>query len=177
MNKPHLTLWGIVAKTAAIHTLTYFVTGFIAFTLFNYRERFADPALSAYMRSTDDPLVMAGVLFQPIRGLLFGLVFYLLREVLFRQKNGWLITWALLVVVGILGTFGPAPSSIEGLIYTKLSFNSLWGGLVEVLTQSFLLSAITYYWINRPEKRLLTWVFGVLLVITLIFPVLGLISR
>jgi len=78
MNQKKLTLWGIVAKTTVIHTLTYFAIGLIAFALFNYSARFADPALSSFMRGADDPLVQAGVLFQPIRGALFGFVFYLL---------------------------------------------------------------------------------------------------
>ena len=177
MNEKQLTLWGIIAKTAVVHTLTYFAVGLIAFSLFNYTARFADPALSSLMRQTDDPLVQAGVLFQPIRGVLFGLVFYLLRDVLFRRKNGWLIMWITLVVIGIISTFGPAPASIEGLIYTKLSFIGLGGGFVEVLSQSFLLSAITYYWMNHPEKRWLTWVLGILFIIALILPALGLLAR
>jgi hypothetical protein len=90
-NKP--TIWEIVARTAVVHTLTYFAIGLIAYSLFDYSARFADPALNSLMRQTDDPLVQAGVLFQPIRGVLFGLVFYLLRDVLFRQKNGWLVMW------------------------------------------------------------------------------------
>ncbi|MEW6173718.1 MAG: hypothetical protein AB1510_11765 [Bacillota bacterium] len=129
------------------------------------------------MRQTDDPLVVAGVLFQPIRGALFGVVFYLLRDVLFRRKNGWLIMWTALVVIGILSTFGPAPGSIEGLIYTKLPIKGLWGGLAEVLAQSFLLSVITYYWVNHPEKKWLTWVLGTFFVIVLILPVIGLLAR
>ena len=32
------------------------------------------------MRRKDDPVLMAGPLFQPIRGVLFGVVFYLLRR-------------------------------------------------------------------------------------------------
>jgi hypothetical protein len=177
MNEKQLTLWGIIAKTAVVHTLTYFAIGLIAFSLFNYTARFADPALSSLMRRTDDPLVQAGILFQPIRGVLFGLVFYLLRDVLFRQKNGWLIMWITLVVIGIISTFGTAPGSIEGLIYTKVSFNSLWGGGVEVLLQSFLLSVLIYYWVKHPEKRWLNWVLGILFLIALILPALGLLAR
>jgi uncharacterized membrane protein len=177
MNEKQLTLWGIVAKTALVHTLTYFAIGLIAFSLFNYSARFADPVLSSLMRQTDDPLVQAGVLFQPIRGVLFGLVFYLLRDVLFRQKNGWLIMWITLVVIGIISTFGTAPGSIESFIYTKVSFNGLWSGLVEVLLQSFLLSVLIYYWVNHPEKRWLNWVLGILFFIALILPALGLLAR
>jgi hypothetical protein len=177
MNEKQLTLWGIVARTAVAHTVTYFAVGLIAFGLFNYSERFADPALSFLMRQTDDPLVQASVLFQPIRGLLFGLVFYLLRDALFRQKNGWLVMWITLVVIGIIATFGTAPGSIEGLIYTKLAFTGLWGGLAEVLSQSFLLSVLTFYWVNHPEKGWLNWGLGILFFIALILPALGLLAR
>jgi uncharacterized membrane protein len=177
MNEKQLTLWGIVVKTTVIHTLTYFVMGLIALSLFNYTARFADPAVSSLMRQTDDPLVQAGVLFQPIRGVLFGLVFYLLRDVFFRQKNGWLFIWITLVVIGIISTFGTAPGSIESLIYTKASFNGLWVGEIEVLSQSFLLSFLTYYWVTHNEKRWLKWVLGILFCIALLLPALGLLAR
>jgi hypothetical protein len=177
MNGKELTLWGIVSKTAIIHTLTYFVVGLIAFSLFNYSARFADPALGSLMRQTDDPLVQAGVLFQPIRGILFGLVFFLLRDVIFRHKYGWLILWVTLVVVGILSTFGTAPGSIEGLIYTKVSFEGLWGGLIEVLSQSFIFSILVFTWVKHPEKRWLNWALGILFFIALLLPALGLLAR
>ena len=48
-------------------------------------------ALAGYMRPTTDRWVMAGPLFQPIRGVVFALAFYPLRSVLFGRKNGWLI--------------------------------------------------------------------------------------
>lgn len=175
MKSPH-GLWGIVAKTTVVHTLTYFFIGLIAYNLFDYSAKFAEPAYSAFMRPTTDPLVTAGLLFQPIRGALFGLVFYLLREVLFQRKEGWLIAWITLVVVGIISTFGPAPASIEGLVYSKLPIMGLWGGQAEVLTQSFLLAAVTYYWVNHPDKRWLNWVLGILFFIALLMPVLGLLA-
>ncbi len=177
MNGMELTLWAIVAKTTVVHTLTYFAIGLVAFSLFNYSAKFADPALSSFMRQTDDPLVRASVLFQPIRGVLFGLVFYLLRDVLFGQSNGWLIMWITLVVIGIISTFGPTRGSIEGLIYMKPSAKVLWGGMVEVLSQSFLLSTITFHWVNHPGKTWLTWALGVLFIIALALPALGLLAH
>ena len=176
MNEKQLTLPEIVAKTTAVHTLTYFVFGLMAYTLFNYSASFADPALSSLMRQTEDPLVQAGVLFQPLRGILFGLVFYMLRDALFPKKNGWMIIWIMLVVIGIISTFGTAPGSIEGFIYTKAS-SSLWGGGLEVYAQSFVLSFLTYYWVNHPEKRWLNWALGISFSIALILPALGLIVR
>jgi len=94
-----------------VHTVTYFIVGILAYTLFDYASLFAEPGYSGFMRPTDDPLVTAGPLFQPIRGLLFGIVFYLLQDVLFGKRNGWLICWVTLVFVGILSTFAAAPGS------------------------------------------------------------------
>jgi hypothetical protein len=170
------TLRGLVARTAVVHTLTYFAVGILAFTVFDYSQRFADPGLRDYMRQTNHPLVMAGVLFQPIRGALFGIVFYLLRDVLFR-RHGWWVTWVTLVVIGIVSPFGPAPGSIEGIIYTKLSIGSVWGGLIEVAVQSLLLSTLLFYWVRHPRKRWLNWLLMVLFVVALALPVLGLLSQ
>lgn len=52
------------------------------------------------MRSVDDAIVAIGPALRFIRGILFAIAFYPLREVLFRRKNGWLITWLVLVMLG-----------------------------------------------------------------------------
>jgi hypothetical protein len=126
------------------------------------------------MRPIDDPWVMAGPLFQPIRGILFGIVFYLLREVFFGRRNGWLLMWLMLVIVGILAVFGPTPGSLEGMIYTRLRWVDHLFGLPEVVLQALLLAVILFHWVNHPEKRWLTWVLGAAFVLCVTFPVLGL---
>ena len=60
----------------------------------------------------------------------------------------------------VLNTFGPAPSSIEGMIYTTLPISLQLTGLPEVVFQALLLSAIVCYWVGHPEKRWLSWVMG-----------------
>ncbi len=174
MDRNQLTFWGITLRTIVVHTVTYFVIGILAFTIFDYRALFAIPGLSSFMRPIDDPLVTAGVLFQPIRGALFGLVFYLLRDVFFGKKNGWLLMWVVLVVAGIFATFGPSPGSVEGLIYTTVPVSAQLLGLIEVLVQSLLLSFVLFYWVNHPEKRWLTRALAVVFVIVLVLPILGL---
>lgn len=171
-----LSLWTVVAKTTVVHTVTYFAMGLLAMGVFRYSRRLADPAVATTMRGTDDPLVRAGVLFQPIRGVLFGLVFYLLRDVVFAQSAGWLVLWAVLVVIGIVSTFGPARGSIEGLIYLKQPFTKLWVGMFEVLTQSFLLAAVTFAWVTHPGSAWLDRVLVVLFAISLALPALGLLA-
>ena len=117
---------------------------------------------------------MAGPLFQPIRGLLFAIAFYPLRTVLFGRKNGWLAMWLVLVMVGILSTFGPSPGSVEGMIYTVFPIRLQFFGMSEVLLQSLLLSVILCHWVNQPEKRWLNWGLGMAFVFVLLLPTLGL---
>ncbi|MCB9159513.1 MAG: hypothetical protein H6644_06605 [Caldilineaceae bacterium] len=169
----NLSLRSIVVKTVVVHTVTYFVAGIVAFTLFDYATRFADPRLSGLMRPTDAPIVAAGPALQVVRGLMFGVVFYLLRDPLFTRPRGWLTLWIMLVVVGIFSTFGPAPGSVEGLIYTTLPVGGQLGGLIEVLAQALLLAVVLFYWVNHPEKRWLSWVLGGFFALVLTFSALG----
>jgi hypothetical protein len=166
----------IVVKTIVTHTVTYFIMGLLASTILDYTRFFAESSLNLMMRQTNDPWVMLGPLFQPIRGILFGIVFYLLREPFFGKKRGWLLMWIVLVVVGILGTFGPAPGSLEGMLYTVLPLWVHLRGLPEVLLQSLFLSLILFYWVNHPQKRWLNWVMGIAFVILMSFPILGLLA-
>ena len=174
MKENQVTLVNLTLKTIVAHTLTYFIVGLIAFNLFDYAAQFAEDELRTFMRQTDDPMVALGPALQPIRGILFALAFYPLREILFKRKNGWLITWWLLVSLGILSTFAPGSGSVEGIIYTTLPIAGQFsGGMLEILTQSFLFSALLYYWVNNPEKRWINWVLGILFVLAVLMSVMG----
>jgi hypothetical protein len=174
MNPTQPTLWQVVIKTIVTHTVTYFIFGLLASTLFRYGSLYADTQLNLLMRQLNDPLVMAGPLLQPIRGALFGFVFFLLREIVFNRKRGWLVLWLVLLVIGILGTFGPTPGSLEGMIYTVLPISIQLLGLPEVVLQALAMSVVLYYWVNHPGNKWLTWGMSIVFVIVLILPVLGL---
>jgi len=171
-NQP--SLLSLTARTIVVHSITYFLMGLLASTLLGYAESFARPWMACWMRQTDDPIVMAGPLFAPLRGVIFALAFYPLRETLFGRKNGWLIMWWLLVALGILSTFGPAPGSIEGMVYTIIPISQQLTGWLEVIPQALLLSVILFYWVNHPEKRWLNWLLGAIFVVMLLLPALGL---
>jgi hypothetical protein len=175
MNKNQITLFGLTLKTIVAHTLTYFLVGLVASIVFNYSADFARPELRSYMRQLGDPVIALGPALQPLRGILFALAFYPLREILFKKKNGWLITWWLMVALGIFSPFGPVSGSVEGAIYTTLPILDQFfsGGMLEILTQSFLFSALLYYWINHPEKRWLNWLLGILFGLVLLMSLLG----
>lgn len=170
-----LTLVTLLVKTVVVHTITYFLMGIGAATFLNYAERFARPEMICWMRPTTDPMVMAGVLFQPLRGIVFALVFFPLREQLFGKRNGWLLLWWLLVALGILGTFGPAPGSIEGLVYTVIPWTEQVLGWLEVIPQALLLSLGLWLWVRHAHQRWLNWLFGMAFVVIIVLPILGLI--
>lgn len=174
-NQP--SFLALAVKTIVAHGSTYFFMGALASTFLNYAERFARPEMACWMRQLDDPLIMAGPLLQPIRGLIFAMAFYPLREVLFGRKNGWLLMWWLLVALGILSTFGPAPSSVEGMIYTVIPISDQLEGWLEVLPQALLLSVLLFYWVNHPEKKRLNWVMGVVFFVVNLMLVVGFLVR
>jgi len=170
------SLPSIATKTALVHTITYFIAGILAYTTMDYAKAFSDPALHGYMRATTERIVMAGPLFQPIRGLLFGLVFYLVRDSTFARSRGWLTIWMILLIVGIMDTFGPAPGSIEGLIYTTLPAGRQIFGLWEVVLQTLLFSFATWYWVRTPNARWLTITMWALFAIVMALPTMGLLA-
>lgn len=170
------SLASLTVKTAVVHTVTYVVAGVLALTLGDYEKTFSEPPLSYFMRPTSDPWVMAGPLFQPLRGVIFALALYPFRDVLFAERGGWLKLWWLLVALGVLSTFGPAPGSVEGLIYTIIPPASQILGLWETLLQSLLLSVILTYWVRHPAKRWLTWTLGIVFGLMVVLLLLGVLS-
>jgi hypothetical protein len=168
-----ITFLGLTIKAVVVHTVTYFIMGLLAFTFLEYRTAFAGPITREYMRQVDEPIVALGPALQFVRGILFAVAFYPLREILFGHKNGWLITWLLLVTLGILSTFSAAPGSVEGLLYTKMPVSLQISGWLEVMTQALLLSAILNYWVNHPEKKWIAWVLGIVYVLAVTFSIMG----
>jgi hypothetical protein len=175
LNQSRPTLLEVVIKTALTHTVTYSIMGMLALTLLNYAGFYTESSLNLMMRKTSDPIMMLAPTYQPIRGILFGLVFYLLREPLFGRKKGWLVMWTVLVVIGIVGTFGPTPGSLEGIFFTLFPLGVHLRGLPEVLLQSLLLSLVLSYWVNHPGNKWLgrAMVLAFLL-LAVLFPLLGL---
>jgi len=175
MDSPQPRFLALAAKTMVCHTLTYFVMGVLAAHFLNYAALLARP--NSGMRPITSPWVMAGPLFQPLRGLIFAAVFYPLRGCLFGKKNGWLLMGWMLIAVGILSTFGPASGSIEGMLYTPVPIRFQMRGWLEVVPQALLLSALLCYWVNHAAKKWLNWLLGIAFFIMMALPILGLLAR
>jgi len=132
--------------------LTYFVFGLAAFFFMDYRGLFENTELRHLMVPISSPWVAAGPALQVFRGLLFALVLYPLASEFIRRKNGALILWSLFVGLAILGTAGPSPGSLEGMLYTKVEFLHHLRGLPEVLLQTLLFSFGLIAWCRKPAR-------------------------
>ena len=100
--------------------MTLWPSNYIAYDLLDYPELFSRPIMAGFMRATDDPMILVGPLLQPLRGALFGLILYPFRDVVLGNEKGWLYAWGLFAVIGIVSPYGPAPGSLEGLVFTRI---------------------------------------------------------
>jgi hypothetical protein len=96
MNSSQPSFRSILYRTIISHTVTYFVTGVVASILLGYATRMIRPDVAPIIRKITDPILIASPLFQPFRAALLAIVFYLLRDVLFSNRKGWLIMWCML---------------------------------------------------------------------------------
>ena len=133
-------------KVIVAHVITYFVCGLIAWNLFNYEE-FVE--LLGFKPMSEISLTMI-VVGQIARGILFGFVVWWLRDSVIGKRLGWLKLWGVLLIVGVLNTYGPAQGSIEGMIYLNLAQyegtpTSALLSLLEVTLQPLLFSLIVTF--------------------------------
>jgi hypothetical protein len=159
-------------RVTACHMVTYFVAGALAFYLADYETTFASEHLACYMLPTTSKWVSAGPLLQVFRGLAFALCLFPFRRVFLDEERGWLKLWGLLVGLAILSTAGPAPGSIEGMIYTKIPVLQQVRGLHEVVGQTLVFSILLVLWYRKP-RRAWSIVMGVLTGLVALLSVAG----
>ncbi|MBN2612614.1 MAG: hypothetical protein JXB00_13750 [Bacteroidales bacterium] len=139
-------------KVTSSHMITYFLIGLIASVLLDYKEAFENPPMSFFMRPLNSPWVAIGPVLQVFRGLIFSIVLWFFKDIFLSKDYGWLKLWGLIVGLSILSTTGPAPGSIEGMIYTKIPIIDQLKGYLEVIPQTLLFSILLYYWSLKPNR-------------------------
>jgi hypothetical protein len=165
----------LAAKTVVCHTITYMIMGALAYHFLHYADFINNPCSG--MKPITSTVVILGAPLQIFRGVLFASIFYLLRDRLFGNRNGWLVMAWILIGIGILGTFAAPAGSLEGFIYTTTPILMQMRGYLEIVTQALLLSVLLCYWVNHPEKKWLNWLLGVGYVICIGLPLLGILAQ
>jgi hypothetical protein len=138
-------------RAAACHVVTYMAAGLCALLLLDYVTHFQSDALSGLMRPVNSPWVAAGPGLQVIRGVVMAAVLFPFRRVILSEPHGWLKTWGLFLGLAIFSTAGPAPGSVEGLIYTQIPPRYQLMFLPEVVLQTGAFSVLLTAWYRRPH--------------------------
>lgn len=133
-----------VLRAMLYHSLSYVFVGLLASKVLDYQDALSQPVISDFMKPPQGGAVGLGPWLQPLRGLLFGLVLLPFRELLAQRPRGWLTLWSLFLVLGIVGTPAAAPSSLEGLIYSRLPLWYHLFGLPEVAVQTLVFSVLLH---------------------------------
>lgn len=129
-----------VFKAMVAHFMTYLICGIIFSNLFCYSELYKVGNTQYFMREVGGISSMIGIVSQVLRGFLFGLILLLFKDSFWKKRYGWLRLWLVIVGIGIICTPGPAPCSMEGLIYTQLPLELHIKGAPEILVQTLLFS-------------------------------------
>lgn len=143
---------GFALRVIIAHMATYFILGILMSNIFDYEEVFKREIIRDYMIPFDEHNITYGPFLQPIRGLIFAIGLWPIRSLLVEKKRGWLILWGLLVTIGILSTPSAAPSSLEGIVYSKIPMWYHLMGLPEITLQTLFFSIWLVWWERQTEK-------------------------
>jgi len=139
-------------RVMVVHTITYFIFGILMSNVFDYAQVFQREIIRDYMIPMDEHNIVLGPFLQPLRGLIFAIGLWPFRDVLIEKKRGWLYLWGLIVTLGIVSTPAAAPSSIEGVLYSKLPMWYHLMGLPEILLQTLVFSIWLVWWERQAAK-------------------------
>jgi hypothetical protein len=149
IKKPYLLPY--FGKFVFLFMVTYFVVGLPFLALQSALPESGRIALDLY--EPFRPPVFMSVAGQILRGLAFALVFYPFYHVLFENPRGRLILFGAMWGVALFGSVEPQPGSIEGIIYTTISFTEHLLVLIAVALQMLLFVWLFFKWETLSRKR------------------------
>jgi len=124
------------------------------------------------MKPTTDPIVAFGTCLQIIRGVIMALVLLPIRKVFTEEKYGFLKLGLLILGLSVLSTFAAAFGSVDGFIYTKLSFMEQIIGYPEAFLWIFLFISILWVF-YKFEKKIVNIIAIILLILIVLMSVAG----
>ena len=142
-----------VIYVTLVHCLTYFICGVIFSNLMRYSWWWQQPVICDYFRDFGGTSNILGPFVQIIRGLLFAFVLLPFRTFFIEKKHGWLYMWLLFLGIGIIGPMSAAPSSIEGIVYSKLPLVFHFIGWPEIMSQTLLFCILVFRYLTKKEEK------------------------
>jgi len=138
-KKAHHKFWGFAGRFALIHLIIYTAIGAIFLQVQNALPASGRVGLDFFAPYS---ISLTGTLAQLIIGAVTALVLYPFYENIVRGKRGLFILFAALWGVALLGSLEPKVGTIEGMLYTEISFMEhllvLAAGALQVLLFALL---------------------------------------
>lgn len=154
MKKQLKSFFPFVLRFMVTHTITYAVCGITFMFISGYFDFFAaDPLRSMVMKPADALTVQLAVPAQFIRSFILAFAIFPFRSVILAKPIGWLKLFSLLYILTSIGAVVPGPGSIEGFLYTNLSFGNPLIGTPEIIVQMLLFSWLFCLWQREKQKQ------------------------
>ncbi len=147
--KPNLLPY--LGRFILLHLVIYYLVSFAFLAFQGALPQAYRTALDLY-----EPFRPPGVgsdIGQFLRGLAFALVFYPFYNTVFRGARGKLILFSSMWGVALFGSVEPQPGSIEGIIYTTISFWEHTYVLIAVGVQMMLFVWLFFKWERYVRKK------------------------
>lgn len=140
--------FGYFIRFTLVHVITYAIAGVLLFFLQSYEEAFAVPGQFELYRPLDDPIVMAAIPLQLLRGPILALFFLPFYDTFVRKGNGWLLLFGL--TFGLIAVGGPnfMTGFLKDIIESK-PLSEFLIGPVEITFQMLLFSVLFFWWERR----------------------------
>jgi len=153
MKNHFKTFFPFALRFMAVHTVTYAVCGILFMLISGYFDFFAaDPLRSMVMKPSDALTVQLAVPVQFIRGFILAFAIYPFRSIILEKPIGWLKLFALMYILTSIGAVVTGPGSIEGFLYTNLSFGNPLIGTPEIIAQMLAFSWLFCSWQRKKQK-------------------------
>lgn len=140
MKEPDRSLWGYVGRFTVAHVIIYTLMATVFLIVQNTLPTSTQVALETF--TPYRPVGLFATSGEVIRSVILALVLYPFYETIVRAERGWLVLFAALWGVALVGSVQPMPGSIEGVIYTEIPVLGhivvLVAGAIEVFAFSWL---------------------------------------
>jgi hypothetical protein len=155
------------------HTIAYFIAGLFGLYVMNYKELFGREILSLLMRPVDEPIVALGPLLQIIRGIIIAITLLPVRKVIFEEKKGLIKLGIIITGFSLLSTIGPTMGSVDGYIYTKVSYKYQLLGYPEAILYVLLFIGIEYISNKYRDKKVVTILSIIVMILISLMSIMG----
>lgn len=149
VKRPHIIPF--LGRFTLLHLVTYTITGYLFLAFQDSLPESGRVALDFY-----EPFRSPGfmsIIGQTLRGLAFAFIFYPFYNILFKNPRGRLILFGAIWGVALFGSVEPQPGSLEGIIYTTISFSEHLYVLIAVAAQILLFVWLLFKWEALSQKR------------------------